>query len=160
MKYLLDANIFIEANNRYYSFNVCPGFWDWLVLEHGKGRLGSIDAVRRELLDADIAGWAGANRRFFAAADPSGLGRVATWVNGQSRLTPAAKTSFLECADAELVAHALARGLTVVTHEGTHPRSQARLFIPDACDALGIPHADTFQVLADLGARFVLDGVH
>lgn len=28
--YLLDANVFIEAKNRYYGFDLAPGFWDWL----------------------------------------------------------------------------------------------------------------------------------
>jgi hypothetical protein len=30
-KYLLDSNVFIEAYRRYYSFDICPGFWDCLV---------------------------------------------------------------------------------------------------------------------------------
>ena len=28
--YLLDTNVFIEAKNRYYSFDLAPGFWEWL----------------------------------------------------------------------------------------------------------------------------------
>ena len=28
MKYLLDSNVFIEAKNRYYAFDICPGFWE------------------------------------------------------------------------------------------------------------------------------------
>ena len=27
-RYLLDANVFIEAKNRYYGFDFCPAFWD------------------------------------------------------------------------------------------------------------------------------------
>lgn len=30
--FLLDANVFIEAKNRYYGFDICPGFWRWLDL--------------------------------------------------------------------------------------------------------------------------------
>lgn len=30
MKYLLDANIFIQAKNLQYGFDFCPAFWDWL----------------------------------------------------------------------------------------------------------------------------------
>ncbi|PMD04330.1 DUF4411 family protein, partial [Brevibacterium paucivorans] len=25
--YLLDANVLIEAKNRYYAFDIAPGFW-------------------------------------------------------------------------------------------------------------------------------------
>ncbi|MBF0147506.1 MAG: DUF4411 family protein [Magnetococcales bacterium] len=28
--YLLDSNVFIEAKNRYYAFDICPGFWEWM----------------------------------------------------------------------------------------------------------------------------------
>mgnify|MGYP006298525777 CR=1 FL=1 len=31
MAYLLDANVFIEAKNRYYGMDFCPAFWDWLL---------------------------------------------------------------------------------------------------------------------------------
>ncbi len=30
MRYLLDANVFIEAKNLYYAFDICPGFWTWM----------------------------------------------------------------------------------------------------------------------------------
>ena len=42
MAYLLDTNVFIEAKNRYYSFEVCPGFWDWIVAENAAGHVFSI----------------------------------------------------------------------------------------------------------------------
>ena len=31
MGYLLDANVFIAANNLHYGLDFCPAFWDWLV---------------------------------------------------------------------------------------------------------------------------------
>ncbi len=37
MAYLLDANVFIDAKNRYYGFDFCPGFWDWVDLAHAMG---------------------------------------------------------------------------------------------------------------------------
>lgn len=30
MTYLIDANVLIEAKNRYYAFDIAPGFWKWL----------------------------------------------------------------------------------------------------------------------------------
>lgn len=30
MKYLVDANVLIKAKNRYYAFDIAPGFWKWL----------------------------------------------------------------------------------------------------------------------------------
>ena len=44
--YVLDANIFIEAKQRYYAFDVCPGFWEALVWHHGNGPIISVDRVK------------------------------------------------------------------------------------------------------------------
>jgi uncharacterized protein DUF4411 len=46
MAYLLDTDVFIQAKNLHYAFDVCPGFWSWLDrarhyrdgLQHRKGR--------------------------------------------------------------------------------------------------------------------------
>lgn len=60
MAYLLDANIFIQAKNLYYGFDVCPGFWDWLDDAHADGRVTSIDRIGDELTGAgdELATWA------------------------------------------------------------------------------------------------------
>ena len=45
MPYLLDANCFIEAVNRYYGFDICPGFWDWLDQQNESGIVYSLDRI-------------------------------------------------------------------------------------------------------------------
>ena len=42
--YLLDTNVFIEAKNRYYAFDIAPGFWTWLDTAHQKSLACSIEA--------------------------------------------------------------------------------------------------------------------
>jgi len=32
--FLVDANVLIEAKNRYYAFDIAPGFWAWLDQAH------------------------------------------------------------------------------------------------------------------------------
>ena len=49
--YLLDSNIFIEAQNRYYANDICPGFWDWLDDANRRGLVASIGEVYEELSD-------------------------------------------------------------------------------------------------------------
>ena len=48
-KYVLDANTFIEAKNRYYGFEICPGFWTALISTHRSGEVVSIDRILDEL---------------------------------------------------------------------------------------------------------------
>ncbi len=47
--YLLDSNVFIEAANRYYAHDICPGFRDWLDAVCPARQVFSIRPVHEEL---------------------------------------------------------------------------------------------------------------
>jgi hypothetical protein len=49
MAYLLDANVFIEAKNRYYGLDFCPAFWEWLIVSNTSGLVFSIEKVADEI---------------------------------------------------------------------------------------------------------------
>ena len=49
MAYLLDANVFIAANNLHYGLDFCPAFWDWLVAGHESERVFSVEKVGDEV---------------------------------------------------------------------------------------------------------------
>lgn len=66
-----------------------------------------------------------------------------------------AVSTFLQVADYYLVAHALAHGLTLVTHE-IASSSTKRIKIPDACIGLGIKCMTPYEMLRNEHARFVL----
>ena len=59
--YLLDANIFIQASRMNYSFDIFPGFWEWLDNEQNKGVLSSIIPIGQELKNGNdfLSEWAG-----------------------------------------------------------------------------------------------------
>lgn len=161
MAYLLDANTFIQAKNLHYSFDVCPAFWDWLVREHQSGKVFSIEMVGDELaaINDELATWASArSTAFFIPPDPPvapALGQVSAWAVAQPQYEPAAVSTFLQKADHMLVAHALAHGHTVVTHE--KPENSKRIVkIPNACVSLGVKYMTPYQMLRLERARFVL----
>lgn len=57
-KYLLDTNVFIQASNREYGFDVCPGFWDWLIEKNQSGLVASIRKVAEEIKkDEPLVAW-------------------------------------------------------------------------------------------------------
>ncbi len=37
-RYVLDANVFIDAHQNYYAFDICPGFWNALIQQHNTSR--------------------------------------------------------------------------------------------------------------------------
>ena len=154
MAYLLDANVFIQAKNLYYGLDFCPAFWDWLIAHNTAGRVFSIEKAGGD----ELATWAAVRGAgFFVNPDAAmlpALGKVSAWATGQ-HYEPAAVNTFLQVADYYLVAHALAHGHTVVTHE-IASTSTKKIKIPDACIGLVIKCMTPFEMLRRERARFVL----
>jgi hypothetical protein len=160
MSYLLDANIFIEAKDRYYGLDFCPAFWDWLIASNLAGVVFSIEKVGDELaVGTDkLSTWAAQRGPgFFLKPDAKilpALATVSTWVSSQN-YEQAAVSTFLQDADYYLIAHALAHGHVVVTHEIAAATAK-RVKIPNVCIPLGIKVVSPFQMLRAEHANFVL----
>ncbi len=159
-RYLLDANVFIQAKNLHYGFDFCPAFWEWLVVQNAAGNVASIEKVADELASGedDLTSWAkDRGRVFFLPADDAilpALGTVSAWASGQG-YEPAAVATFLQVADYWLVAHALAHEYTVVTHE-VPADSIRKIKIPNACIGLGLHCVSPYEMLRRERAEFVL----
>jgi len=158
--YLLDANILIRAKNEYYDFDVCSGFWDWLIEANGRGVVGSVDAVRDELIAGvdQLSDWAGDNKQFFLPLTGEvvrSIGEVNAWAAASTDYDPAAKSEFASVADSSLVGHAREDGHTVVTHE-VFSNSRKRIKVPNAAAAHGVRVTNPFLMLRTEQARFVL----
>ncbi|MEU5995634.1 DUF4411 family protein [Spirillospora sp. NPDC047418] len=159
--YLVDANVLIEAKNRYYAFDIAPGFWAWLDHAHANSLACSIDKVRDELLHGSdqLADWARDRRDFFKAADAAAIAELkplAQWATTR-QYTPAAVNEFIgNTADYYLIAYAKAHGHDVVTHERPQPNAKRRVLIPDACVAMSVTTCDTFDMLRRTNTRLHL----
>lgn len=162
IRYLLDANVFIEARRRYYAFDICPGYWEALLAHREGARLGSIDRIRNELLrgNDDLAEWVERQvpEAFFLSTADAAVTRhfaqMMGWVQEQAQFLPAAKAEFAQEADGWLAAYAKAHGFMLVTHEALNPESRKRVPLPNVCEAFGVPYANTFDMLRGLSVRF------
>mgnify|MGYP001183645297 FL=1 len=159
--FLVDANVLIEAKNRYYGFDIAPGFWDWLDMANGGSIVCSIEPVRMELLNGndELADWARGHAEFFRPIDQGTtrhFGDLTQWANS-GHFTPAARAVFTgNNADYLLISYAREHNHTVVTLERSQPNARARILIPDACLAMGVETTDTFQMLRHSGATLRL----
>ena len=163
MAWLLDTNVLVNAKRDYYGFEFCPGFWDWLDIAWTGGRVGSVQAVYDELVDYgdQLSDWARDHRSFFLAPGAAEVGAMATvngWAAASGDYTLAAKQEFAAAADSALIAHALAGGHTVVTHE-LPANTRKRIPIPTAASALSVSYASPWRMLRDERPLFVLEGV-
>ncbi len=174
--YLLDTNVFIDAYHKWYQRSFCPGFWTWLQQSAQNNRIGLVRAVVEEIQRKDdgIYGWLRVNGLAAGAIGDDGpsnqaVGQLINWAQSKvgKRYTDHAVTEFADrqrCADAFLIATALAHGHAVVTGEtrsgwrhGAHGR-QNRVLIPDVCDVFHVQVLDLPQLLAQLAPQFVLAG--
>ena len=161
MPYLIDANCFIQPANDYYGFDFCPGYWDWLLQQNGKGVVYSIDMIQAEVLGKKgaLADWVkqeGAN--LFLPMDNAALsiaGQITNWVN-TAAFKPQAIPKFMGGADPFLIAYAMAYGYTVVTHEAHDPNMKKRIQIPAVCNHFGIQCIRVSECLRATGATLVL----
>lgn len=159
-KYLLDANIFIQAKNLHYGFDFCPAFWQWLTEQNAAGKVASIEKVSDELYagEDDLSDWVKTQGKdFFLPADAAVvpvLSEVSAWANGQN-YEPSAIATFLQVADYWLVAHAKAHDWTIVTHE-VPADSTRKIKIPNVCIGLGLHCVSPYEMLRRERARFIL----
>lgn len=159
-RYLLDANVFIQAKNLHYGLDFCPAFWTWIVEQNAAGVVASIDKIHDELVAGgdELTVWAGERgQAFFMPPDSdvvSGLTDVSQWVTSQT-YEPAAIATFLQVADYWLVGHAKAHSYTVVTHE-VPSESQRKVKIPNVCVGMRVPCVTPYEMLRRERARFVL----
>ena len=123
----------------------------------------SIDKVADELEagEDELTAWVRQqNPDLFRKTDASVMphfAAVSTWVMGQNYEQTGINT-FLQAADYYLIAHALADGLVVVTHE-VAANSPKKIKIPNVCAGLGLRFMTPYMMLKIERARFVLGRV-
>ena len=163
MTYLLDANTLIDAKNRYYQMGFCPGFWDWILQHWAAGTIASIKSIEAELRrgNDELADWVKTNAKIFLAESDAGtqtiFGEVAAHVASmEATMKAGALNEFLGGADPWLIAKAKAMGATVVTNEHLDLRNRKKFLIPNVCRHFGVPYMNTFELLNQLQAEFVL----
>jgi hypothetical protein len=165
MRYVLDTNVFIDAANRYYAFDIAPGFWDSLALLAQIGSVRSIDRVYQELSrhEDGLYDWAGNSFSVaFQSTDRGDVtlqyGQVMRWVHQQEQYFDAAIYDFAEGADGWLVAYAKICDCTLITHEAYNNFIKRKVPLPKVCVAVDVPYTDPFTMLRELGVELHFAG--
>jgi hypothetical protein len=156
VKYVLDTNVFIQAHRLWYRLSFAPGFWAFLLDQHKKDVITSIDKVRKEIKKGDkLYDWVDktAPRSLFASSKQVLVGNkykeLINWVMTNPKYDGAAKSLFATDTDCWVMAYAYAYNLTVVSHE-VPSQGKGRVKMPDVCKQFGISYRDTFYMLDEL----------
>lgn len=161
MRYLLDANTYIEAKNQYYGMDICPAYWDWLDRQFALGTIASVDMIGRELKEGndELADWVRERPDHFISNDDEFtqtlFADIVQFVM-EGDYNPGNRDNFLAKADPWIIAKAKAIGASVVTHEAVAAVNTRKVKVPNICQQFEVPCLNTFRFLRELEARFVL----
>jgi Domain of unknown function (DUF4411) len=166
--FLLDSDVFIAAENAYYAFDICPGFWRGVLRAYERGKLRSLDRIRNELLlgrkEEDLVKWVTNTvpTNFFLDSNTdevsAAFAEIMLWVQRNNRYFDRAKDKFATEADGWLVAYSMVHRTVVVTNEQPRPESRNRVLLPDVCAQFQVSYKDTFVMLRELAVQLDLVG--
>lgn len=141
--YLLDANVFIEAYNRYYADSIAPSFWQWLA---AADNIHTISQVKDEVGQKEDGCAALISSVKVVPSDLTHAAAISDHVNQHQTYSSASKHEFLSKADFHLVCAAKASNWIVVTQEVKASNSK-KVKIPNICEAFSIQSMNTFTML-------------
>lgn len=156
MAYLIDANVFIQAKNGHYGFNLCPGFWNWIDRAHANNEILSVAKIYDELVDGGdhLSKWVKTRRSFFKLPNDQNtekcLSQLSEWA--ANNYDSSDLSTFFSSGDYFLIGYAMANNHTVVTHES----KKGRIKIPVVCNNFGVNCMNPFEMLEKCNVKFML----
>jgi hypothetical protein len=163
--YCLDANVLIQAWQKYYAPEICPDYWE-ILNELGKqGRIFIAEEVKNEIVviddnekkEDDLSKWL--KRSAIPVHKPT-ENVIKCWQNIilanplHKLLVDNVKGRSL--ADPWVISHALDKKATVVTKESPIISLNAKkpVTIPNVCDNMGVRWIDDFAFVKEIGLKF------
>lgn len=160
-QFVLDANVFIQANLGYYAPDICPSFWQALLEAFRNGQIVSIDKVRDEIfrIDDNLSEWVKIeSSAMFVSSEVQPVvdtfREMVDWVQQNQQFTDAAKSEFADAADGWIAAYACVHQATVVTLETYDADIKRKVKLPNVCRQFNIDYINTFDLLRRLGIKF------
>ncbi|MFA7549084.1 MAG: DUF4411 family protein [Candidatus Cloacimonadales bacterium] len=162
-KYLLDANILIEAKRQRYPFDIVPSFWKQLK-EKAKstGQIIIIQAIYNEIKEGndELTDWLEENKDdFIVLSEPVEEVQIAYSIMIQilkdnKAYFEDAKNVFADAADSWLCAYGPKYGYTVVTNERYNKDSKKTIYIPNVCKEFKIECINMLDFMREM--KFLL----
>jgi uncharacterized protein DUF4411 len=155
--YWVDSDVFIQAKNGPYGFDIAPGFWKHLDKSLRNGSICSSEMVYRELVgySDQLAVWV-KNRKGIGISVPIcpavevHYTAIANHVSQNYDLPNS--NLFLSGADGWVIAHALHSKGTVVSQESDRHPEAHKVRIPDVCAVFSVRCIHLVAMLREQGA--------
>jgi len=157
-KYCIDANVLIQAWQKYYSPKICPNYWE-VLNDLGKADIIFIpELVFEEIIrtEDDLSRWLKNSKipiRKISEPVIKSLQEIYSKNPIHKNLVDNTKQRSL--ADPWVIAHAMTEDATVVTKENKETALNAkRIKIPNVCENMLVRWIDDFEFIKELGIKF------
>lgn len=156
--YCLDANVLIEAWQKYYNPKFCPDYWN-ILIELGNQEIIFIpEMVYNEITrtEDELAKWLkGSNIPIKNITEPVTLRLKDIFAKNPLHINLVDSTKARSLADPWVIAHAIYENAVVVTKEEKLTALNSRkVKIPNVCDNMGIRWINDFKMIEELGIIF------
>jgi predicted nucleic acid-binding protein len=155
-QYCLDANVLIQAWQKYYSMSLCPSYWDFLNDLGAAQRIFLPHHVREEIIrtEDDLAEWVKKSKIPIYPVD----GPVTLELRKMYAANPAHQTLVARgrsLADPWVIATAMSTKACVVTKEEMiTAQNSTKVKIPNVCKNMNVRCIDDFKFLQEVAASF------
>ena len=156
--YCLDANVLIQAWQKYYSPKFCPNYWE-ILNELGKANIIFIpEEVYKEITrtEDDLSEWlkkSGIPVRKISEDVIESLQSIYANNPLHKNLVDSIKGRSL--ADPWVIAHALSENATVVTkEEKVTALNSIKIKIPNVCENMNVRWINDFDFISELDIKF------
>lgn len=157
--YCIDANILIQAWQKYYSPEICPSYWEVLNDLGKKGIIFIPELVYEEIENGEdnLFIWLKNSDIPIKKID----GEVTNHLKQIYSSNPNHKylvssNGIHSKADPWVIAHAMKENAIVVTKETKdHFKKQTKIKIPHVCDNMDVKWIDDFTFIRDLNIKFI-----
>jgi len=157
-RYCLDANVLIQAWQKYYNPKFCPDYWEILIELGKQQRIFIPELVHEEITrtEDDLSNWLKvSNLPIERIVEPVTKCLQDIYLTDPVHKNLVDNTKARSLADPWVIAHAIDKNATVVTkEEKISAVSSKRIKIPNVCDNMGVRWINDFEFIEEIGVKF------
>ncbi|WP_420320903.1 DUF4411 family protein [Flagellimonas sp.] len=156
--FCIDANILIQAWQKYYSPEFCPSYWDILNKLGKKGSIFIPELVYEEIEkgEDDLYIWLKNSDIPIKRIDAEVTNCLKQiYVSNPNHKYLVSSNGIHSKADPWVIAHAMKEKAIVVTKEQKdYSKKQTKIKIPHVCDNMGVKWIDDFEFIKRVNLKF------
>lgn len=159
--YCIDANILIQAWQKYYAPEICPSYWEVLNDLGKRGVIFIPELVYEEIAKGEdnLFEWLKKSDIQIKKIDGEVTNRLREiYASSPSHKYLVSSNGIHSKADPWVIAHAMKENAIVVTKETKdYFKKQTKIKIPHVCDNMGVKWIDDFEFIRNLNIKFTCE---